>query len=659
VATEGCDRLHSRAVSTSRTPRPLVVAICAGLVALCATVYAPVLTHGFADLDDLAGIQYNDSLVVAGVGDALERAFTDTLISNWMPVTVLSHQLDHAVFGMNAAGHHATSLVLHTASSVLLFLVMLALTGAPGASAFIAAVFAVHPLHVETVAWISERKGAISGLFFVLTLGAHARYAALPSPGRYAAVVLCLVLALLSKPTTVTLPCVLLLLDVWPLRRLGARALIEKLPLFALVAGASITTYLVQQATGAMRFGERLDAGTQILNALGAYASYLGKTFWPAQLAAFYRYEAVEMLPALLAGALLLTVTAAAWWLRERAPYLLVGWLWFLGMLVPMLGLVQVGLQSHADRYMYLPLIGLTIAMAFGVRALATSERSRLIAVAAGTLAVAALAIASWVQLSHWADGFALWNRVLEVDPASGRAHRSLGSLHARRLEFEPAEAHYLAAHVLEPEASRWTLRTYFTTKAGHLSKRGDSDGAVESYRAAHHYDPDDTRVSRALGMALVERGEMEEAIGHLERRIARQPRDLATVMAYARAAEALGRIPAAVAARRHVLEFAPDDAANRNDLAWLLATTDDASARDPKEAVRLAETLTRDPEHTTANQLDTLSVAYEAAGRIEDAHAAAARALDRLGQEASEQERAALTSRLATLGHLLAERPR
>ncbi len=439
-------------------------------------------------MDDLGGIQYNADLAVSTLDESLRNAFTRTLLANWIPVTALSHQLDRKLYAASATGHLVTNVALHAGASILLFWALSAMTGAIGRSAFVAAVFSVHPLHVETVAWVSERKGVLSGLFFMLTLLAYAGYARRPTRGSYLRVLAALALALLSKPTTVTLPCVLLLLDFWPLRRLCGRAVLEKLPMLALIALASAVTFFVQRASGAMSGGGTIPLPLRLENALCAYGVYLAKTFWPTGLAAFYPYPLGGPSPTSIAwgaGALLLG-TAVSVRLRRTRPYLLVGWLWFVGMLVPMIGLVQVGEQSHADRYMYLPLVGLSIALTWALGDLVRRVPAQRFA--AGTL-IALLALTSWHQVGYWRDGWASWRRVLEVTPGSVRAILALGSLHARRLEFEEAEEHFLSVYSQagdrDRERAQRVLRSYFLTKASHLQKRGDADAALESYREA------------------------------------------------------------------------------------------------------------------------------------------------------------------------------
>jgi hypothetical protein len=386
-------------------------------------LYAPVREHGFVDLDDINAIVANPDLRVASASDALTTAVRATLNANWIPVTVLSLQIDRALWGDEPTGFHLTNVALHAACSVVLFLALLRLTGAAGRSAFVAAVFALHPLHVESVAWAAMRKDSLSGLFWMLALWSYAGSARRPGARGWAAVTLFLALGLLSKPAVVTLPFVLLLLDYWPLGRLrraaeARRAVLEKLPWIAIVAGASAVTLWVQAQAGALPDAMRLPFELRLWNAVDSYGNYLLESFWPAGLAVFHPHP-VDDLPAArvaLIAALLASISLAAVWLARSRPYLLVGWLWYLGTLVPMIGLVQAGMQARADRYMYLPLIGLALAVTWGVSdLLGRSRAGRAMRATAFAAALVALFGVTSAQLRHWRDPVALHQRVVAV----------------------------------------------------------------------------------------------------------------------------------------------------------------------------------------------------------------------------------------------------
>jgi Flp pilus assembly protein TadD len=464
------------------------------LVVATAAVYEDVRRHDFVDLDDFPYVLENRDLRVSSPAAAVAVAFRSTSQVNWTPLTVLSLQADRALYGDEAPGYLLGNVALHAASAVLLFLALLRLSGDAGPSAFVAGVFALHPLHVESVAWAAQRKDVLSGLFWMLTLLAYAAYAARPAARRYLWVLLALCAALLAKPVAVTLPCVLLLLDFWPLGRLAEpaarrRALLEKLPLLLPALLVAALTLMLQQGVDAVTDTQRLPIATRLAVATDAYAVYLLKSVWPSGLAVFYSYPAAGIpLPRLAAELLLLGgASAAALLLARSRPYLLVGWLWYLGVLVPTIGLVQVGSQARADSCTYLPMIGLAIAVAWGARDLAgASSRRRVLLAGAGGLACLALAATAALQVRHWRDAIALHRhaisvtrdnvsellrlsralrlagrseeavppleRALELAPRDGHQHAILGDLYARLGRLEEAEAAYRRGLRLEPD---------------------------------------------------------------------------------------------------------------------------------------------------------------------------------------------------------------
>jgi tetratricopeptide (TPR) repeat protein len=451
----------------ARGPGALALAALVG--ALAAVVYLPVLEHEWLNYDDDVYVTANPELR-AGLGwEGVRSAFTSLQGANWFPLTRLSWMLDLSLHGLDAGGFLLTNLLLHALASGVLCLALATLTGEPRRSAFVAAVFAVHPLHVESVAWVSARKDVLSGCFFALALLAYAS-AARGRGARRAdlAVFACLALGLLAKPTLVTLPCVLLLLDAWPLGRLAsagsparldarrvARALAEKLPLFALAALASVMTLHAQARGGAVASLERVGFGDRLANALVACVAYLRKFAWPSDLAVFYPHPGAGLPPwkPLAAAALLLAATALALRAWPRRGYLAVGWLWFVGMLVPTIGLVQVGSQALADRYMYLPLVGLAIALAWGVSDwVGTRGRRGAALVAAAALLVALLAVATRAQLRHWRDSVALFEHALRVTPDNHVAHAHLGAAYAERGRLAETVRHWSEAVRIRPD---------------------------------------------------------------------------------------------------------------------------------------------------------------------------------------------------------------
>jgi tetratricopeptide (TPR) repeat protein len=489
------------------------------LVVATLAVYEGLHGHEFIDFDDANGIVANPDLVVTSVRHALATAFTTTLNANWIPLTVASLQLDWALWGATARSVLLGNLALHAAASVLLLWALARLTGSVWPSAFVAFVFALHPLHVESVAWASMRKDSLSGVFFMLALLAYAH----PAPGgrrRILWVSACLALALLSKPTAVTLPFVLLLVDGWPLGRLDEprRVVLEKWPLFVLVGAACAVTLSVQEGAGAMADSAHLALGARLANAVDAYAIYLADSLWPRDLAIFYPHPRAS-LPAWRvagAGALLLALSAAAFAVRRTRPWLLVGWLWFLGTLVPVIGLVQVGSQSRADRYMYLPLVGLAIAVAFGAADLARRRpRLRAALAVAGVLALAGLGAAARAQVAHWRDAVALHSHAVAVTRDNTLEWFRL----ARVLRAAGREAEAIAAFE-KLIAIAPGLREAHGELGNLYAGTGRLDEAVAAYRRELALDPQSFLAHANLGLALARQERDAEATPHLERAI-------------------------------------------------------------------------------------------------------------------------------------------
>jgi len=635
-------------------PRVRIPLLALALVALTAAVYAPVRGHDFVDLDDPALVTRNPNLPGGLTAAKVARAFAEPYHANWTPLATLSLQLDYALHGLEPAGYHVANAALHAAAALLLFLALARMTGSPGPSAFVAAVFALHPLHVESVAWVSERRDVLSGFFFGLTLLAYARHAERPSALRLAAATAAGVLGLLSKPMLVTLPAVLLLLDYWPLGRLSSperaldgkqvrRALAEKLPLVAAVLALAWITFAVQGEGGARR---ELPLDLRVANALCSYALYLRDALWPAHLAVFYPLPLGDVpRGAALASLLLLAgVTAAALRGARTRPYLAVGWLWFVGMLVPVIGLVPVGMQSRADRYTYLPLVGLALMAAFGAADLAgTSRRRRAVAAAAGVAATAAMALASAAQVRTWRDTESLFRHATAAVDDNWFAHHRLGAELRRRGRLDEALEEYTAALRIEPGFGAAQLEY-----ASMLEEGGDTAAAVEHYQRGLAVDPDHGVAQRQLGLLLLAEGRVEEARPHLARALALGEATGPVHLGLAAAAAAAGRPEEAVAHNREALRLAPDLLSAANNLAWILATHPSPEIRDPEEAVRIAEDASRRAGGTHPGLLDTLAASYAAAGRYDEAVATATRAAERAAALGQEQRAAEIRARIA-----------
>ena len=502
-------------------------------------VYLPAVEFNFITFDDDRYVTGNPQVQGGLTGTAVSWAFTHAYSANWHPLTWLSHMLDCQLYGLNPAGHHLTNFLFHAANTVLLFLWLRSLTGAFWRSAFVAALFALHPLHVESVAWVAERKDVLSAFFGLLSLWAYTRYAGkseirnltvASSSGAnrrgsfyYALALLLFGLGLMSKPMLVTWPCVMLLLDYWPLGRgaeFGNRRdtptplrrwawlVLEKLPFFALSAAASVVTVLAQRAGGAMVSMESLPLGPRILNALDAYLRYLGKLLWPADLAVIYPLASRAAAGTLLAGLLVVAVTLLAFWQRRRRPYLPVGWAWYLGTLVPVIGLVQVGNQSMADRYTYLPAVGLFIILAWGAADITAAWPKRRLALAAAATAIlAACALTAQAQLRHWQNTESLFRHTLAVTTNNFVAWNNLGFCLAKQGQPREAEACYRAAVEINPD-----FQDSWSNLGSLLAETMRHEEAIATYETALQTHPGFIKVRNGLATALAMTGRLEEA---------------------------------------------------------------------------------------------------------------------------------------------------
>ncbi len=571
------------------------------LLALVAAVFAPVRHYGFVLFDDHAYITENPGIREGLTPRSVLWAFGSTELANWHPLTWLSHMLDVNLFGRWAGGHHLTSVLLHAAAAVLLFLSWQGMTGAAGTAFLAAALFAIHPLHVESVAWVAERKDVLLGLCWMLVLVGYLRYVRKPGSARLMVVWGLYALALMAKPMGVTLPFVLLLLDWWPLGRWGHRRagqrgatafhlVREKLPLFVMSAASAVITYLVQAKGGAVASVKAFPLPTRLANALVSTLTYLVKTVWPRALAVYYPYQRNLSQPwrAWVAALLLTAVTVVVLAGARRRPCFATGWFWYLGTLVPVVGLVQVGEQAMADRYTYLPLVGIFLAAACGTALLKHPEMRRA-AVVMLTLVILALAGAARRQVKVWRDDATLFGHAITVVPGNWLAHANLGLSRSAAGDEQGALAAYEAALGIDPRNGG------MQRNAGNaLVRLGRVDEAIPHYREALRLVPGDMLARFSLALALARLGEHEEAAAQLAEAVRRDPRFAEGWQQLGQVQAIRGRIAEAADAFRRAVEIKPRDALAHWNLAAVLAElgSDEEAERQYREAVRLNPSL-------------------------------------------------------------------
>jgi Flp pilus assembly protein TadD len=571
------------------------------LAALTLAVYYRVVLAQFLVYDDPLYITQNPVVQAGLTEEGVRLAFTRFHASNWHPLTWLSHMLDVEFFGLDPRGHHAVNLVLHAANSGLLYLALRSLTGSTAPSALVAALFAVHPLHVESVAWVAERKDLLCGFFWMLTLLAYARYARAPGARTYAPVVILFALCLMAKPMGVTLPLVLLLLDFWPLGRVGQgtpgwrRLVLEKAPLFALSALSSAVTYLAQATAGAVTSLERIPFASRAANAVLSYWGYLGKALWPAKLSVFYPHREPGLGdPSVILGAAgLAAVTVAAWRRRGREPYLLAGWLWFLVTLLPVIGLVQVGEHAMADRYTYIPLVGPFLALGWGAKDLACSwPASRGPQRWFAVLTVALLGVATWRQTTYWRDSEALFSRALRVTEGNWLAHNNYGVALFRQGSPKEAVEHFAQVVRLRPRSAEARVNL-----AAVLRNLGRREEAVESYLEALAIEPGNTKAHNGLGLLYESLGRDREAAAEYEEAIRAGDGRVAVRRRLGALLVRQGRLEEARLHLAEVVRQLPDDP----DARYALGVVLEREGRSGEAEAQLREALRLRPEHGAA----------------------------------------------------------
>ena len=516
--------------------------ICILLVIATFIAYMQVLKYGFiTSFDDTEYLTSNWNIKTGLTKESIVWAFSTSYASNWHPLTWLSHMLDYELYGMEPFGHHLTSLIFHITNTLLLFGVLLKMTGALWRSGLVAILFALHPLNVESVAWVSERKNVLSTFFLLLTLWAYVKYVDRKNAGNYLLVVLFLALGLMSKPMLVTLPFVLLLLDFWPLKRFSearpTRLILEKVPLFVLLIGSCVATFIAQRSGGAMRSSEFSSLYFRIANALVSYFEYLRNMLWPSGLSVFYPHpgNALPIWKPLACTIVLVVVTI--WVVKgiRRAPYLAVGWFWYLGTLVPVIGIVQVGEQAMADRYTYVPLIGIFIAIAWSLPEQIKTRKEKLLPILSG-IVISLLIALTWIQVSHWKNSITLFKHAINVTDTK---YLGVATIHA------------------------------FLGDAYH--REGELDVAISEFKKSLDLDPSNLYSLNNLAATLAEQGNLKEGLGYAQKLSRLQPDYTPGLITMGNILEETGKLDQAQIYYEQVLERGSDSFENYLNLANIL----------------------------------------------------------------------------------------
>jgi tetratricopeptide (TPR) repeat protein len=631
TAPKGAATTHrSGVVPTESGNRParlntcwMVLGVCLFLVAITWLVFGQTLRHEFVNYDDDDYVVRNAQVSRGLTLDGIAWSFTHVHSSNWHPLTWISHMLDCQFYGLNPGGHHLSNVLLHAATAILLFLVLRQMTGTLWRSAFVAALFAIHPLRVESVAWVAERKDILSGLFFMLTLGAYVRYARAPwSPLRYGLVILLFAVGLMCKPMLVTVPFVLLLLDYWPLNRFALpgqtgqrpqslrRLILEKLPLLGLgLASCAITLFAQKDSMAPIT---RLPLLLRLSNAVVSCTDYLRQMFWPTDLAVLYPWEAARLgsLNTVISIALLAVISVVVFVLRRRR-YLVTGWLWYLIMLGPVIGILQVGNQARADRYTYLPQIGLYLLVIWAAVDLCTGWRyRRVLLTSLCSVILVALILSARVQAAYWRDSETLWSHALACTTDNIIAEGNLG-------------------------------------KACY--DKGKPREAMAYFQNSLRINPRQAPIHSSLGVFFLEMGRIDESLAHLQTAVEIEPNYEDAHFNLGNTYLQMGQAKEALVHYNKALEIDPNDTQALNNMAWILATWPDAPTRDAAKAVELAEradSLTRGASPMISA---TLAAAYAEAARFAEAVKTGQRALQLATAESNAPRAASIRTQIET----------
>ncbi len=663
--------------SASRLEFGLILA----LVVLTLFVYCRVLDFDFINFDDLGYVAHNRQVQGGLTSANIQWAFTTFECANWHPLTWLSLQLDRDLYGgIKPGSYHFTNVALHLANVALLLHVLRRLTGAVWRSALVAGLFALHPLHVESVAWVAERKDVLSTLFWLLTLWAYVAYVERPGWGRYALVLLAFALGLMAKPMLVTLPCVLLLLDWWPLGRWPRGAdspvwqraagfnpaahatrltrmaaplwlIVEKLPLLGLVLASCVLTLRAQIQGEALRLFEIFPLEVRLDNALLAYVQYLGKMVWPVDLILFYPHSGTAQLrgQVLAAGALLLTLTLGVLVAGRRRPYLAVGWFWYLGTLVPVIGLVQVGGQALADRYTYVPLIGIFLALVWSCGDLATAVGWRGLKVGLTGTALVVLAtcwLRTWEQLDNWRNSWTVWGHVLDVTEAHGVAHDSIGMAYFEDGYWLKARWHLARAVELEP-----TNANFQNDLGIACLSLGDFQEASRHLSEALRLQPDraDAHHNLAMTQVLLPEKELARALEHSRRAVELNEKLAPGRYLLGYLCHELGHAEEAALHYQEGLRLDPGWPEVGNQLASQLVSRSTLTPAEAAFALLYATEACQATGERRSEYLETQAAALAAAGRSSDAVQALRKALALLSESAAPERYRAVQQRLRT----------
>jgi tetratricopeptide (TPR) repeat protein len=606
-----------------------VLGVCIFLTAIVWAVFGQTLHHEFVTFDDGPYV-YDNPIVQKGLTwEGFRWALTYSEIGHWHPLTWLSHMLDCQLFGVNAGEHHLTNVLFHTATVILLFLVLRQMTGALWRGAFVAAVFAIHPLRVESVAWVAERKDVLSGMFFMLTMGAYVSYVRHPrSVVRYVAVLLFFALGLLSKNMLVTLPFVLLLLDYWPLKRVSdfnprvlLRLVAEKIPLFMLTVASCVMTALVSEKVAA---GNRLSLALRLENAVTSYVTYLWQMIDPTGLSCLYPNPVNDLPLWQVAGALVLLVaiSVAAFAFRKTQPSLLVGWLWYLGMMIPVIGIVQISYYSHADRYTYLPQIGIYLLLTWAAVYLLCDHRAVLVGVA--TLILATLIFCARTQTSYWQNSESLWAHALACTSDNYIAHNSLGNALFQKGRVDEAIVQFQKVLQIKPDYTDAHLNL-----GNALLQKGSMDEAIVQYQQVLQIKPDDALAHSNLGAALYQKGNLDGAIAQYRQALQSDSNSTLARINLDNALLQKGTLAEVITQIQKSPQINHDTLEVQNNLAWTLATAPQASLRNGNQAVELAQQANQLASGRNPAYLRTLAAAFAETGRFGDAQQSAQKALD------------------------------